>query len=122
MKYLFSISFIIIYLVGVLQPSWILIDFYRNRDDYTQKYCINLDKGITQCRASCYLENLLEDQQNEKSDAKFISSQPYKMIELIGREKTDFSIFSDNEKYRSHYISDQYQFDFFHFIFHPPKG
>ncbi len=122
MKYLFSISFIFIYLLGVLQPSWILIDFYWNRDDYTQKFCINIDEGITKCRASCYLDNLIEDQQHEKSEAKFISIQQSKMTELISWEIIDFSNFLYLEKHRSKYVSNQHHIDFFNFIFRPPKG
>ncbi|MCK5105388.1 MAG: hypothetical protein KAR17_21340 [Cyclobacteriaceae bacterium] len=99
-----------------------MIDFYWNRDDYTQKYCLYLDEGITQCRASCYLENLLKDQHKDKSEAKLISSQQYKMTELISYEKIDFSNLNKLEKHRSFYDSGPYQFDFLHFVFHPPKG
>lgn len=122
MKYLVSISLLLIYLAGSIQSSWILIDFYWNRDDYTQKYCLYLDEGITQCRASCYLENLLEDRQKDKSEAKLISSQQYKMSELISYEKIDFVYLNTLETLHSFYNSGQYQFDFFHFVFHTPKG
>ena len=122
MKYVFSISLLLIYLVGSIQSSWVLIDFYWNRDDYTQKYCLYLDEGITQCRASCYLENLLKDQHKDKSEAKLISSQQYKMTELISYEKIDFSNLNKLEKHRFFYDSGPYQFDFHHFVFHPPKG
>lgn len=121
MKYLVSISLLLIYLAGSIQSSWILIDFYWNRDDYTQKYCLYIDEGITQCRASCYLENLLEDRHNYKSEAKLISSQQYKMSELISYEKIDFIQLNNPENHQSFYNSGQYQFDFLHFVFHPPK-
>ncbi len=84
-------------------------------------YCQYIDEGITQCRASCYLENLLEDQQKGKSNAKLISSQQYKMIELISFEKIDFIHLNTLEKYQSIYNFGQYQFNFLHFVFHPPK-
>ena len=121
MKYLFSISFLFIYLLGTFQPSWILVDFYWNRDDYTQKYCLSLDEGITQCRASCYFENLLKNHQKDSPESTFISSLQYKMTELIRQENTDVIYNIKQEKHQSFYNSGQYQFDFCQLIFHPPK-
>jgi hypothetical protein len=98
-----------------------LIDFYLNRDDYTQKYCLYIDEGITQCHASCYLETLLENQQQEESEAKLVASRQYKMTELINYENIDLSHLDKFEEQRSFYNSGQYQFDFSNYIFHPPK-
>jgi hypothetical protein len=92
-----------------------------NRDDYTQKYCLYIDEGITQCHASCYLETLLENQQQEESEAKLVASRKYKMTELISYENFDFSYLDKFEKQPSFYNSTQYQFDFSNYIFHPPK-
>ena len=121
MKYIFSIAFIFIYLAGSLQSSWVLIDFYMNRDDYTQKYCLYLDGEITQCRASCYLEKLQEKQQKGKTDSTIISSQQHKIIELISQEKISFKSFFKLVIISVFYDTGQYQFDFQKLIFHPPK-
>ncbi len=121
MKYVFSISFLLIYLAGSLQPSWILIDFYWNQDDYTQKYCLYIDEGISQCRASCYLEKMLEGHQKDESEAKLISDQQYKMLEFLSYEKMDFLSINTVKNLQPSYIIDPYQYDFPHFVFHPPK-
>jgi len=122
MKYLVSISLILIYLLGSFQSSWVLLDFYWYRDDYTQKYCQFLDEGITQCRASCYLHNLLEEQQNEDAEDKIVSTQKIKIIELI--KENEFLIANSSPGFTplSGYCASQYHFDFNAIIFHPPKG
>ena len=92
-----------------------------NRDDYTQKYCQYLDEGITQCRASCYLENLLENQKKNKTDATIISSQQHEITELISQEKIPIDSFFTLGKISAFYDTGHYQFDFQKLIFHPPK-
>lgn len=122
MKYLFSISLILIYFVGSFQSSWVLVDFYWNRDDYTQKYCQVLDQGITQCHASCYLEELLKEEHNDSSEAKIISTQKIKVVEISSNQDINFQTLIKFNNHLKEYLSDQYQFDILHFIFHPPKA
>lgn len=121
MKYLISISLLTIYLFGTLQSSWVLIDFYWNRDDYTQKYCLFLDEGITQCGASCYLDKLLAEKEKEGSDAQIISNQKIKIVELSSSNEQDFSFLSTIQIQQQAYLAGQYHFDFHQLIFHPPK-
>ena len=121
MKYLFSISFLIIYLIGVIQPSWILIDFYTHRDEYTLKYCRFLDEGITQCRASCYLQSQLDSQQKENTESKFIASQQQKKHELNKQEKTSLYDDFDTVEKTTFFYSTWHQYNVIHIIFHPPK-
>lgn len=122
MKKILSISFVLIYLFGSLEPSWVLIDFYWNRNDFTQKYCVNLDKGITQCRASCYLESLLKEERNGDQDSHLAILKKGKseekrndlgamLMDCTEPDETRFSLFYDN-----------YLFDFSNFVFHPPKA
>jgi peptide methionine sulfoxide reductase MsrA len=108
--------------IGSFQSSWVLIDFYWNRDDYTQRYCQFLDQGITQCRASCYLENQLETQQQDHSDAKIVSSQKVNVVELSSSEEYEFEDILKIEIQLKGYLSCQNHFDFHLFIFHPPKA
>jgi hypothetical protein len=83
-KILLSIFFVGIYLVGSMQTTWVLTDFYWNRDDYTQKYCINLDAGITQCRASCYLERALNEADKNGSNAELVKTEKIRITEFRG--------------------------------------
>ena len=92
-----------------------------NRDIYTQKYCQFLDEGITQCRASCYLDDLLKENQSDEPVAKIGSSSQQKMSELISQEIVIFFNETKLDKHQSFFDSDPYQFDFLQFIFHPPK-
>jgi hypothetical protein len=121
-KNFLSIVFLSIYLGGSLQPSWTLIDFYWNRDDFTQKYCVNLDMGITQCRASCYLEKLMEE--DRKNDyGVFVSMvKKFKTTEFNNQQLITIK---PNER---HGIGETtadpafYFFDLAKAVFHPPKS
>ena len=121
MKYLCSISLILIYLIGTFQSSWILVDFYWNRDDYTQKYCQFLDEGVTQCRASCYLDDLLEQQQNKTSSEKITASQEIKISQIANDNFTTLNDVFDFRKKASGDIPERYHFDYLPFIFRPPQ-
>jgi hypothetical protein len=121
-KSILSVLFLSIYLVGFLQPSWTLIDFYWNRDDFTQKYCVNLDKGITQCRASCYLEKLLEeDKKNDYgvfvSMVKNLKTTEYNNQQRIAVKPNDMHVSEQTAIYPAFY-----SFDFTRTVFHPPKS
>jgi len=98
-----------------------LIDFYLNRDDYTQKYCQLLDEGITTCRASCHLANLLEEQQNKKSDTKIISVEKVKLTEMTNQELSDLNIWHTFENENIEIQPNTYHFEYLHIVFHPPK-
>ena len=117
-----SIFSLIIYLIGSVQSSWVLVDFYWHRDDYTQQYCHFIDQGITQCRASCYLDDLMDDQQNETSGTKIILIQKIQVVEIASEEYIDTTAHYLFYKQANRYIADYYQFDFHQLIFHPPKA
>jgi hypothetical protein len=80
-KNLLSIFFVGVYLLGSMQTYRVLIDFYWNRDDYTQNYCVNLDAGITQCRASCYLDKLLEEEKENEGSTQIALTKKLKSVE-----------------------------------------
>ncbi|MCG8309965.1 MAG: hypothetical protein MI975_21395 [Cytophagales bacterium] len=121
MKHIFSISLILIYLVGTFQSSWVLVDFYWNREDYTQKYCQFLDEGITQCRASCYLDNLLEEQHNKTSSEKITASREIKISQIANDNLATLNDVFGFQKRASCDIPERYHFDYLPFIFRPPQ-
>jgi hypothetical protein len=121
-KRLISILFAGIYLVGFLQSYWVLIDFHLKRDFYTQQYCIKLDAGITQCRASCYLEKKLESKRQTDNDAQIVIVKNNKYLELPFEEKLNSAINSLEQSPKNGYYQNSYHFQFNHLIFHPPKG
>ena len=122
MKNFFSIFFLVIYLAGFLQPSWTLVDFYMNRDDFTQKFCVNLDKGISQCRASCYLEKLLDEEQSNNGGVYLSMVEKFKIIEYSNHQR--LTVKPDVEQVSDKAIIKpaKYLFDFSRAIFHPPKA
>jgi hypothetical protein len=92
-----------------------------HRDDYTQKYCVFLDQGISQCRASCYLEKLLDDKKQNREE-NLRSSEREKDQEKISEEDSGpIKVFTELSANSFHYAN-TYQFDVFQFVFHPPKG
>ena len=109
-------------MLGTFYSSWILVDFYWNRDDYTQKYCQLLDQGITQCRASCYLNDLLEEKHDETSNSKIASTHKVKIIEIGSDEELAISYSLSGLSPQMEYCPSQYHFDFYSVIFHPPKA
>lgn len=111
-----------VYLIGTVQSSWILVDFYWNRDDYTLKYCQFLDQGITQCRASCYLGELLDEMQDEEPPTKITLTEKVTLAQLACKENITLT---PNDYFQQHverHNSDNYRCDFRRFIFHPPKA
>jgi hypothetical protein len=115
-----SIIFVVTYVASAVQPHLTLIDFYLKRDFYTQNYCINLDAGITQCRASCYLQSLLEEEQND-NDAEIVVLKKLKSAEnLTQNEDRDFKSDSIPIVHNTNY-DHNYRLDLATSIFHPPK-
>jgi len=121
-KNFLSVFFFGIYLMSSMQSSWVLIDFYLKRDYYTQKHCINLDAGITQCRAICYLEKKLESKRQAEADAQIVIVKNYKYIELPFKELLVSFINISKESPKNGYYRNSYHFQFNHLIFHPPKS
>ena len=112
----------IIYLAGTMQSSWTLIDFYWKRDYYTQNYCINLDAGITQCRASCFLENKMAMEREESSNSEIAVSKTSKSVECPSKELQTLFLGLKDISIEMEYPEDLYKFEFAHQVFHPPKG
>jgi len=101
---------------------WTIVDFYWNRDYYTQTYCVNLEAGITQCRASCYLQNLLEKE--EQQDTKFHLT-PVKKIEsseCTNNIAGSLDYEKQPEQSNSIIYYQIYHSDYADGVFHPPKG
>lgn len=122
MKNFLSIFFVGIYLLGSMQSSWVLLDFYWNRDDYTQNYCINLDAGITQCRASCYLDKLLEEERENEGSAQIALVKKLESVEFPQSWiKAEAEIEVPQNTHAAFYRN-FYHFDFTDIIFHPPKS
>ena len=120
MKYLVVISLLIIYLASAFQSSWTLIDFYMNRDDFTNKYCEFLDQGITQCRASCYLEKIMSHEENGESKSQILPSYKTKVVEIICGEVTNLiPVYVGKETYQQYY-SKPYTEEFRSTVFRPP--
>jgi hypothetical protein len=121
-KNFLSIFFIGIYLLGSMQTSWVLVDFYWNRDDYIQNYCVNLDAGITQCRASCYLDKLLEEEKGNSKNAQIALLKKLKSTEFSQNWiEVEREVEISQNRYTSFYLN-FYHFDFTDIIFHPPKS
>ncbi len=122
MKYLISISLLLIYLGGAFHTSWTIVDFYWNRDYYTQNYCINLDAGITQCRASCYLQNLLEEKQQTDTEYHLKMVKKIETSELTNNSGGFLHYDEPSEKSNSIIYYHTYHFDYTDGVFHPPKA
>lgn len=121
MKYIVSIFFIVIYLLGVFQTSWTLIDFYWKRDYYTQNFCVNLDAGITQCRASCFLEKKLASERDDSSNPEIALVKTSKSVELSFQEMYS-NLADQKDKSETGFLEDSYNFEYSYKIFHPPKS
>ena len=121
MKYIISIALVVIYLGGIIQPSWFLIDFYLNRDDITQKYCVNLlDYGITTCRASCYLENLKKEKTREP-DSRIIAPEKIKSAEMSGTFKAEAPEPEKTNTSQGYFYNKVLLTKYSGAVFHPPK-
>jgi hypothetical protein len=121
-KNLLSIFFVGVYLLGSMQTYRVLIDFYWNRDDYTQNYCVNLDAGITQCRASCYLDKLLEEEKENEGSTQIALTKKLKSVEYPQNWNNVESEIEVPQHMHAAFNRNFYHFDFSDIIFHPPKS
>jgi hypothetical protein len=108
--------------VSLLMPYETLLDFQLRREYIAQNLCENLDKGITSCRGSCYLEKKIQDDQ-KKSDAttrytrqitRF--SSLYLKSHFLEWEQVKEELQKEEPFYTNHYY-----FRFISKVFHPPK-
>ncbi len=120
MKQLLSIALLLTYLAGLIQPNLTLIDFYLHRDDYTQRFCVNLDEGITICRASCYLDKLIAEAQKAENPNKLVVVEKGKSPELICQNSIEKPILQVESTSRELTRKLQSQGGI-HCVFHPPK-
>jgi hypothetical protein len=114
--------FIFTYLIAVFHTSLILVDFYWNRADYTAQYCVNLDRGITTCRASCYLAERLEQEQEKKGTPQIALSKNQRTAEFSYQPEVFIPEMDDSETLAETIYQDNYFFDFTTFVFHPPRS
>jgi hypothetical protein len=86
-----------------------------------QNFCENLDKGITSCYGSCYLEKQLKEESENEKHQEF----PKTEIEILNYlQESDVKIpecvFFNVDKGYSEFICN-YSFTTVTTIFHPPK-
>jgi hypothetical protein len=121
-KYLISISLLIVYLVGFLQTSWDLTNLYWDKHDFNQEFLHFLDQQISQCHASDYVDEVLQQRDDKGSNAKIIITQKVKLVEFASTEKISLEANAHFINQDKSCISDPYQYDYLKLIFHPPKG
>ncbi len=55
-----SLLLVLSFLVGMFSQSYLIISFYLNRAEITEKHCVNKDKPELQCAGQCHLKKQLE--------------------------------------------------------------
>ncbi|MBK6526570.1 MAG: hypothetical protein IPG07_14110 [Crocinitomicaceae bacterium] len=74
MKSLYSYSAILLTLIfstGLIYQTLTVVNFYFNRAEITEKYCVNKEKPEKKCHGKCHLEKQLTvSTANESPDAQ----------------------------------------------------
>jgi hypothetical protein len=104
-------------------PYQSLLDFHLRREYISQNLCENLDKGITSCRGSCYLEKKIEDErQNPEGSTVYTRHvHEFKALYLLTPGWIEEVLVEDDHGYGCRYPQ-AYHFQFVSNIFHPPKA
>lgn len=65
LKRTLSISFLVIYLVGFIQPALPMIEYYMFKESISELFCEERNNPESDCEGACYLSNQIEDQDNQ---------------------------------------------------------
>ena len=122
MKSFTSALLVIIYMTGMLQTSRDLTNLYWDNHDFNQEFLHFLDQQISQCHASDYVDEVLQQRDDKGSNAKIFITQKVKLVELVSTEKISLEANAHFITQDKSCISDPYQYDYHKLIFHPPKG
>ena len=120
LKKLYAISFIFIFLVGMIQPALPLIEYYIFQANIIDLFCVNKDKPEMNCDGVCYLKGQIEKKQiSEKSNTNsLLSLEKLLLLHISIEEPSNFIktnrkvYFSFNYSLKSLIISD---------LFRPPE-
>ena len=121
-KSLITTGCLLAYLAASLYQSWIMVDFYWHRDDYTQQYCKFLDEGMTMCRASCYLSEQLQPTQEGEREATIKALPKIKTAQIEHKASVKMAYPTTSLREFSIRIEDFYQYEEVFEFFRPPKG
>jgi hypothetical protein len=118
MKPILAISFLVVYLVALLNPIAPYLNYNINKAEITKKYCENKDKPILKCEGKCHLKKQLEksaDTQNKT--VKTEVSYPIGAVRQI--EFLSFYLFNYKEEIPNK--TSYFIFDLLKRIDQPPK-
>lgn len=79
MKSLYSYSAILLTLIfstGLIYQTLTVVNFYFNRAEITEKYCVNKEKPEKKCHGKCHLEKQLTVSTSSKSSEARATIQP----------------------------------------------
>jgi len=61
-----SLLLVFAFMLGVIWQSSLVVNFYINRAEVTEKFCVNKDKPKMNCHGKCHLKKQLEKTTVEK--------------------------------------------------------
>ena len=85
-----SIVFTAALVFGMLWQTFIVIDFYINRETITEEHCVNIDKPEMNCKGQCHLKKQLEaatPEQSKKTEST--SSSKTSLLILVYADTRD---------------------------------
>lgn len=62
-------------MVSTFHKVAVVIDFYANRSELTEKYCINKLRPMLHCNGSCFLGKLLKKEEERERDLAALFQQ-----------------------------------------------
>lgn len=71
-----SLILVLSFLIGTFGQSYLLISFYLNRAEITEKHCENKDKPELACEGQCHLKKQLENTRPTNDVKQDLPSSP----------------------------------------------
>jgi len=123
MKKTASIFFISLYVLFLAAPFFPYIEYAINRNYIAQNLCENKDKPQMHCNGKCHLAKQLKKAATEESknhsSPRTTSLEDYSTLFTENSFSINFNPFKTYSEVKFNY-SENYSFQYFFSVFHPP--
>ena len=79
-----SFLLVLSFLIGMFSQSYLIISFYLNRAEITEKHCVNKDKPELECAGQCHLKKQLEATKPAKELNQDLPNSPRTFLLMFG--------------------------------------
>jgi hypothetical protein len=119
-----SFLLVLSFLIGIFSQSYLIISFYLNRAEITEKHCVNKEKPELECAGQCHLKKQLEATKPTKELNNDLPNSPRTFLLMFGffQTKSTYQLLAKIKPNKKHFFSvpNHYTDGFRRKILHPP--